>query len=292
MADVWPPAGDKCEANYAVVPFVAEFWSTLTAVAFVPAGLLMLLSSTYSDETLDLTAALVVINGLTSILAHGTLLRIFGQADQLSIFLIALLFLNGAFVAHSPSLYRQPWRCARAPSAAAAPRRTGRISPPAPSRRRCALNISLALALTTSIAWTPSNVAPSAAFDLAAAMGPATFGITLVMFCRLACGKATWHLGALKRIVLRGTAAAFVGTACWFIEQTGALPCPAPISLHPVWHLCAAFAMTHWGCFLKYHRGRFFGYRVAIRGYWWCPFATWAEPDASSPGRLSRRSAT
>ena len=118
-------------------------------------------------------------------------------------------------------------------------------------------------------------------------MGPATFGITLVMFCRLACGKATWHLGALKRIVLRGTAAAFVGTACWFIEQTGALPCPAPISLHPVWHLCAAFAMTHWGCFLKYHRGRFFGYRVAIRGYWWCPFATWAEPDASSPGRLS-----
>ena len=43
MADVWPPAGDKCEANYAVVPFVAEFWSTLTAVAFVPAGLLMLL---------------------------------------------------------------------------------------------------------------------------------------------------------------------------------------------------------------------------------------------------------
>ena len=125
MADVWPPAGDKCEANYAVVPFVAEFWSTLTAVAFVPAGLLMLLSSTYSDETLDLTAALVVINGLTSILAHGTLLRIFGQADQLSIFLIALLFLNGAFVAHSPSLYRQPWRCARAPCAAP-PRRTGR----------------------------------------------------------------------------------------------------------------------------------------------------------------------
>ena len=51
MAVVWPPAGDKCEANYAVVPFVAEFWSTLTAVAFVPAGLLMLLSSTYSDET-------------------------------------------------------------------------------------------------------------------------------------------------------------------------------------------------------------------------------------------------
>ena len=40
MADVWPPAGDKCEANYAVVPFVAEFWSTLTAVAFVSCVLL------------------------------------------------------------------------------------------------------------------------------------------------------------------------------------------------------------------------------------------------------------
>ena len=173
-------------------------------------------------------AALVVINGLTSILAHGTLLRIFGQADQLSIFLIALLFLNGAFVAHSPALYRQPWRCARAPlRRPAAPRRSHHLttrSLPQAVHAQC-LPRARAHDLDRVDA---SNVAPSAASTLAAAMGPATFGIALVMFCRLACGKATWHLGALKRIVLRGTAAAFVGTACWFIEQTGALPCPPP----------------------------------------------------------------
>ena len=31
--------------------------------------------------------------------------------------------------------------------------------------------------------------------------------------------------------------------------------------------------------FLKYHRGHFFGFKVEIRGRWWCPYTVWLAPD-------------
>ena len=42
--------------------------------------------------------------------------------------------------------------------------------------------------------------------------------------------------------------------------------------------------------FLKYHRGLFFGFRVEIRGYWWCPYTVWLEPENPLTNPIIRHS--
>ena len=89
----WPLVErDKCEANYVVIPFIAEFFSTLTGAFIIAAGVVPLVTSCYSDELLDLVSAFVALNGVFSMLSHATLMRIFGRADTLSINLGSLLF--------------------------------------------------------------------------------------------------------------------------------------------------------------------------------------------------------
>jgi len=101
----------------------------------------------------------------------------------------------------------------------------------------------------------------------------------LIGMVSLAYGRATWHLGRVKRVFLRGQVFFLIGTMCWLSEEAGVLPCPNRFSLHPIWHVCVAHTLMAWSAFLKYHRGLFFGFKVELKGWWWCPYTVWSEPD-------------
>jgi len=111
----------------------------------------------------------------------------------------------------------------------------------------------------------------------------------------LSYGKATWHLGRLKRLFISATIMIAVGFAVWQLEEgtfLSAWPCPVPISLHTLWHVCAAYSLLAWTAFLKYHRGMFFGFRVELKGRWWCPYVTWSEPLDGSNNPMVRHSSS
>ena len=257
-ADVWPRVTfDRCEAN---VPGLGEVWSAATALFLVVAGLVPLFTSKYSDEEIDLVSALVALNGVVSALSHSTLLRVFGQADALSLNVCALVYVKAMAAAHSPTLFAQPLR-------------------------RGLLNLSIAFCILLTISWTPCNVAPSIAklFDMPVVGLVPVMGLGLRYMVALAYGKATWHLGRLKRTFLRGTIIFILGFCGWMIEESEVLqsvmPCPAPFTLHALWHVSSAHALMAWAAFLKYHRGLFFGFRPELRGRWWCPYTVWEEPE-------------
>ena len=106
--DRWPMVmNDRCEVN---LPGVGELWNAVTALALVLAGMIPLVTSTYSDEEVDLVNALVTLNGVTSALSHSTLLRLFGRADALSMNLCSLLAMKALVTAHSPWLFAAPRR--------------------------------------------------------------------------------------------------------------------------------------------------------------------------------------
>ena len=105
----WPlVAKDRCEANYVLVPGIAEFWNALSGILIAASGLFSLCTSKYSDEVLDLVSAIVVVNGVSATLSHATLLRFFGQIDALTITLGLLLYTKVSVLAHYPQLNTSP----------------------------------------------------------------------------------------------------------------------------------------------------------------------------------------
>ena len=107
-ADEWPRVLiDMCEVN---LPGVGEIWNAASALSLVAAGAVPLFSSTYSDEEMDLINALIMLNGVVSCLSHSTGLRVFGQADALSINIGAVMYMKAIAVAQSPWLFMAPVR--------------------------------------------------------------------------------------------------------------------------------------------------------------------------------------
>ena len=98
--------------------------------------------------------------------------------------------------------------------------------------------------------------------DVCVVVAPVAFVLTV------GCDVAGWV-----------AAACLVGVACWVVEEAGLMPCPSMFTLHPVWHITMAYALVAWSAFLKYHRGMFYGFKVEIKGYWWCPYTVWSEPE-------------
>jgi hypothetical protein len=108
-ATAWPlVVHDRCEGNYVVVPGIGEFWSAVTGLLIAAGGWLSLVTSKYSDDVMDLVSATIVVNGLSSALAHGTLLRVFGQIDSLSINIGALLYIKAILMSYNPLLAAEP----------------------------------------------------------------------------------------------------------------------------------------------------------------------------------------
>ena len=73
---------DWCEQNYAVTPWVAEFWNTLSSLAMVAAGLVGLWTRRFAREV-RLAFALLTLVGLGSIAFHGTLRFELQMLDEL-----------------------------------------------------------------------------------------------------------------------------------------------------------------------------------------------------------------
>ena len=263
-AYAWPSVKfDRCEAND---PVLGETWSALTALFLCAAGAVPLFTSTYSDEEIDLVSALVVLNGIVSALSHSTLLRVFGVADALSLNICALVYVKAMAAAHNPMLFAQPIR-------------------------RGLLNLGIAACILLTISWTPYSVPPGIVglFDMPIAGLVPVMAVGARYMVALAYGRATWHLGRLKRVFLRGTIIFFLGFMGWMLEEVGGvLACPAPITLHSVWHVCSAHALMAWAAFLKYHRGLFFGFRPELKGWWWCPYTVWREPENADDNPIIR----
>lgn len=98
-----------------------------------------------------------------------------------------------------------------------------------------------------AIAWTRCNVPASAYVVDAAVIGlvPGA-AVALASMITLAYGNATWHLGHLKRVFLRGTLIFAAGASFWVADEMGLLPCPSFFGLHALWHLCSAHALMAW----------------------------------------------
>ena len=101
----------RCETLFAITPYVAEFFSTVTALIFIVLGLMNMLSSGHSDEVVDLAASVFVINGVSAAMSHGTQWRFWGQMDAITINVMALFFLYA--VMQASRARHRPARAAR-----------------------------------------------------------------------------------------------------------------------------------------------------------------------------------
>ena len=268
--DGWPLVlNDRCEANF-LIPGIAEFGSTITGFAFIFAGIIPLMASEYSDDELDLVSAFTAANGVAAVLSHGTNLRIFGRADALTINVGSLLYTKAYLFSIFPQWYASAFK-------------------------RTCVSLVVVLCITLYLAWNQGTV-PAHIFEHA---DVATFGIIpcfiVVMLCsyKLVYGKSTWHEGKPKRVFLIGTFVFVFSFACWIFDHAKILvPCPSPVSLHIIWHLGAAHALMAWMAFLRYHRGRFFGFKPKICGFCWCPYTVWERPDDAMSNPMIRHSQT
>jgi dihydroceramidase len=201
---------DWCEQNYAITPFVAEFWNTLSSLAMVTAGLLGLSSRRFAGE-IRIAFALLVLVGLGSVAFHGTLRFELQMLDELPM-LYLVTWLVWLLVENGPQ------------------RRLGRWFP--------ALLVGYVL-LATAGATLNRGDAQFLAFHL-------SFG-ALEIFCLL---RVTWlalrpgNRAVRGRFVL-GLAAYATGIAVWFVDLkachwvSDTLPAhglPNP-ELHAWWHV-------------------------------------------------------
>lgn len=104
----------------------------------------------------------------------------------------------------------------------------------------------LVLTILVSSTWNKYNVPKSLAVDPVLVTGPFLLIMLIYIWIKLMCNEATWHVGPLKRVILRGALAFVLAVACWVIEELGALPCPTAFTLHPFWHVCSAYALLCW----------------------------------------------
>jgi len=84
-AGVWgiPTASiDWCEQNYAVTPWIAEFWNTLSSLAMVVAGVVGVRTRRFAGEV-RIAFALLILVGLGSIAFHATLRFELQMLDEL-----------------------------------------------------------------------------------------------------------------------------------------------------------------------------------------------------------------
>src|SRR5579871_6918927 len=96
-AGFWGPVTssvDWCEANYAVTPYVAELWNTLSSLAMVAAGAAGLLHRKLPDARYRMAYALLALVGLGSIAFHASLRFELQMLDELPMLYVVLLIVD------------------------------------------------------------------------------------------------------------------------------------------------------------------------------------------------------
>jgi len=148
--------------------------------------------------------------------------------------------------------------------------------------------------MLVGFAWTKYNIPTALAelVDPVLVTGPGSGVIMLFIWAKLMTNDATWHLGKLKRTIIRGFLALLLATTFWVLEEAGAIPCPSVLTLHPLWHIFSAHALLCMTSFCKYHRGRLFGFNVELRGHWLCPYTVWLEPESTDRNPIVRHTSS
>jgi dihydroceramidase len=76
MSSFWDPVTstiDWCEENYAVTPYIAEFWNTISNLAYIILGLYGLHQSWNHEKRFKVTFLCLILVGVGSIFFHATL---------------------------------------------------------------------------------------------------------------------------------------------------------------------------------------------------------------------------
>jgi dihydroceramidase len=192
---------DWCEQNYAVTPYVAEFWNTLSSLAMVAAGLVGLATRRFAAE-IRLAFGLLTLVGLGSIAFHGTLRFELQMLDELPM-LYLVTWLVWLLVETGPN------------------RRLGRWFP--------AALVAYVLLATAGATLNRGN-AQFLAFHV-------SFG-ALEIFC---LGRVTWIALRPENRPVRswfalGLASYVTGIAVWFVDLK-ACPLVRGLQLHALWHV-------------------------------------------------------
>ena len=112
--------------------------------------------------------------------------------------------------------------------------------------RRAILDTMILLILLCFIVWVPENTPAELSMDMTATGIPVVGGIALIVMLRLTYRRSSWHVGVVKRILLRATFIHLLGAVLWVVEESKLMPCPYPITFHSVWHLCSAHSLVAW----------------------------------------------
>ena len=192
---------DWCEQNYAVTPFVAEFWNTLSSLAMVTAGLVGLSSRRFARE-IRVAFGLLVLVGLGSVAFHGTLRFELQMLDELPM-LYLVTWLVWLLVENGPE------------------RRLGRWFP--------ALLVGYVV-LATAGATLNRGDAQFLAFHV-------SFG-ALEIFCLLRVSQLAMlpENQPIRRWYFFGIAAYVLGIALWFVDLK-ACPWVSGTEPHAWWHV-------------------------------------------------------
>ena len=193
---------DWCEQNYAVTPYVAEFFNTVSSLAMLVAGVLGA-GRRSTDGWVRVAFGFLVLVGLGSIAFHGTLRRELQMLDEL------------------PMLYLVTWLVWLLVETGPTPR-FGRWFP--------ALLVAYVLVATAAAAFTGGRV-QFFAFHV-------TFG-ALELFC---LGRVTWLAlqpanAPVRRQFLAGIAAYALGLGLWFVDLLDCAHLVPNPQLHAWWHV-------------------------------------------------------
>lgn len=231
------PAGvDWCEPNYAVTPYVAEFWNTLSSLPMVVIGLYGLWRWAGSRDVMERRFAVcfagLVLVGAGSAAFHGTLLRVPQALDELPMVYAGLA---AAWVVLHRGALRDEGR-------------------------------------TVAVAF----VIYAVAFTGAYALSSAFFEIFLlsytgiVSYLTIASVLFTWVRPSSRLLsgLLLISALGFLGTlfACWLPEHVW-LGCGHPaqqLQLHSLWHLGAGTGTYAFILWMVADRARMVGRTVRV----------------------------
>jgi dihydroceramidase len=248
-----PSAVDWCEPNYAVTPYVAEFWNTVTSVPLLLLGLYGLWQCARSSVARERRFAWSFIGlaavGAGSVAFHGTLLRTAQALDELPMVYLGLI---GAWVVR----YR------------------GGDSDE--GRSAAMLLGGYAVAFTAAYLWIAEYFA----------LFIATYAL-LVGYVVVRSVNLTWLVDSppLMRQLLAISAGGYLGTLffCWVPEHV-LLSCSHPLQawhLHGWWHLGAGIGTYTWFLWAIVDRRQLEG--VATRLAPWLALAL-HEEDGSAEG--------
>ena len=213
---------DWCETNYALSPYIAEFFNSLTSLAFVVAGIYGIVQCrrTGADIKFTLCCIGIALVGVGSTLFHATMLRETQTADEAPMGVVSSLFLYIMCTSH--------------PGATKARKR----------------NLATFLTIYTSAMYAIMFIFPEKAwiFHLTLVWIVAACVIVMVQIYKEADGKEPAFHPRLQPLIEYTIAFAIISWTLWSVEPLVCNSLLGHLQLHAWWHLgmaSACFCLLH-----------------------------------------------